>query len=242
MVAGASGKTGREVGKAILKAPDMELIGAIAAHHVGTALKDLWSESVSLVVQAHLADLNTSYAVLVDFTERQSSYERVTDAIIRGWDVVVGTTGFTQEERRSIDSLVRRYEVGAVLIANFSLGAWVMEQLAKQASHYFERAEVLEAHADTKKDQPSGTAARMAQMLAESWEIDPQAIPIHSLRLPGMVAHQSVVFGTSGQILSLRHDVHDRTAYAQGVLASVRRVHNFRGRVIQDLSEIIDPS
>lgn len=242
VVAGASGKTGREVGKAILTAHDMELVGAIAAHHAGAALKDIWSEPVSLIVQTNLAEIDVPYAVLVDFTEHQSSYQRVREAITRRWDIVVGTTGYTSTEREIIGSLVRQYQVGAVMIANFSLGAWVMEQLAKQASRYFQKAEILEAHADTKRDKPSGTAGRMAKILAESWEVDSKAIPIHSVRLPGMVAHQAVVFGTSGQILTLRHDVHDRTAYAQGVLASVRKVSDFRGRVVEDLAEIIDPA
>ncbi|MCL4494946.1 MAG: 4-hydroxy-tetrahydrodipicolinate reductase [Firmicutes bacterium] len=241
VVAGASGKTGREVGKAIAHAPDMEVVGAIAAHYAGSALKDLWSEPVSVILQRNLSDIDAPYAVLVDFTERHSSYQRVTEAIVRGWDIVVGTTGFSADERGSIDSLVRQYHVGAVMIANFSLGAWVMEQLAQQASRYFKKAEVLEAHTDTKKDKPSGTAARMAQILAESWEINAVDIPVHSIRLPGMVAHQAVVFGTMGQTLTMRHDVHDRTAYAQGVLAAVRKVSGFRGRVVYDLGEIIDP-
>ncbi|OLZ10734.1 4-hydroxy-tetrahydrodipicolinate reductase [Sulfobacillus thermosulfidooxidans] len=241
VLAGASGKTGREVGKAIYHADDMNLIGAIAQRHAGSMLTDLWAEPVPIVVKESLTQIQAPYAVLVDFTEHQSSYQRICEAVSRGWDIVVGTTGFTSEERESITQLVARYQVGAVLIANFSLGAWVMEQLAKQASQYFKKAEVLEAHADTKKDKPSGTAKRMAQLLADSWETSVDAIPVHALRLPGMVAHQAVVFGASGQILTLRHDVHDRSAYAAGVLAAIRKVRSFSGHVVQDFGRIMDP-
>lgn len=240
VLAGASGKTGREVGRAIHQAHDMNLIAAIGQNHAGSTLQDLWSEpAASLTVRRSLDEVDVAYAVMVDFTEHLSCYERIMEAISRRWDIVVGTTGFTAEERVAIARAVEHYHVGAVLIANFSLGAWVMEQLAKQASRYFKKAEILEAHADTKKDKPSGTAKRMAQILAESWETAPDMIPAHAIRLPGMVAHQAVVFGASGQILTLRHDVHDRSAYAQGVLASIRKVSDFRGQVVQDLGDIM---
>ncbi len=240
VIAGASGKTGREVGKAILHAPDMELAGAVGHAHAGAALKDLWGEpSTSLTVSGSLDTVPEGYAVLVDFTEPTSAYQRILEAIDRQWDVVVGTTGFSLEQREKIRALASQQHVGAALIANFSLGAWLLETLALQASRFMQQAEVLEAHSATKKDRPSGTAKRMQAILARAWDRDPDAIPVHSIRLPGMVAHQTVIFGTSGQTLTLQHDVHDRTAYTAGVLGAVRKIPTLRGQMVEDMGQIM---
>lgn len=242
ILAGATGRTGKEVGRAIYHAEDMELIGAIASRHRGQNLGAIWGEAdLSLVVSGNLAEIKADYAVLVDFTEAESSYGRLIEAVNRGWDIVVGTTGFNREQRETLAYLVEKNQVGAALIANFSLGAWILEKLSQEAAQYLGQVEVIEAHTDTKRDRPSGTAKRMAEVLGHLLKRDPAAIPVHSIRLPGMVAHQSVVFGASGQIVTLRHDVHDRSAYADGVLAAIRKVRDLRGRVVQDLGEIIRP-
>ncbi len=242
VVAGATGKTGKEVGRAVTRAADMELAGALGHSHAGMALGDLWGDpDLPVMVSRNMADITAPYAVLVDFTEPESAYGRMMEAIARRWDIVVGTTGFSGRQYEEIAEMVRRYQVGAVIIANFSLGAWIMERLALEASRYLNRAEVLEAHPDTKKDRPSGTARRMAGLLADSWQRDVSTVPVHSVRLPGMVAHQAVIFGASGQTLTLRHDVHDRSAYSAGVLAAVRRVREFGGTVVQDMGDIITP-
>ncbi|POB10692.1 MAG: 4-hydroxy-tetrahydrodipicolinate reductase [Sulfobacillus thermosulfidooxidans] len=242
VLAGATGKTGKEVGRAIAQAQDMELIGAVGHSHVGMALSDLWSEpGLSVVIRGAVDTIDASYAVLVDFTEPTSAYSRILEATARGWDLVVGTTGFSPLQLDAIHDRVQHQQNGAVLIANFSLGAWIMERLAQDASRYLDQAEVIEAHAATKRDRPSGTAKRMARLLADGWGRSVEDIPVHSIRLPGMVAHQAVIFGSSGQTLTLRHDVHDRSAYAAGVLAAIRRVHEFRGKVVQNLGDVIVP-
>lgn len=131
--------------------------------------------------------------------------------------------------------------MGTALIVNFSLGAWVAERLARQASHYFDAVEMLEAHHTDKHDRPSGTATAMAALLGESLKRPADSITVHSLRLPGMVAHQAVVFGAQGQVLTIRHDVHDRSAYVDGVLVAIRQVHRLGGRMVSDLGEVLDP-
>lgn len=240
VLAGATGRTGREVGKAIYREPDLQLVGAIARQHEGQPLGTLWGEpELSLDIVSDIAAIEAESAVLVDFTEAESAYGRLVEAIGRRWDIVVGTTGFTPQQRETLGYLVEKQQVGAALIANFSVGAYVLERLAVEAARYFGAVEVIEAHVDRKKDRPSGTAKRMADMLAGALHRDPDSIPVHSIRLPGMVAHQTVIFGTSGQVVSLRHDVHDRSAYAAGVIAAIRKIHEMKGRVVQNLGDIL---
>lgn len=243
VVAGITGKTGSAVGRAIHAAPDMDLVGGLSQQHVGEELSLLWGDpSVSVVLSGRVSEVPVDYAVLVDFTEPHSAFTRLSEAIERGWDIVVGTTGFSADHRTNLANQVSERGVGAAIIANFSLGAWVAEQLAREASRYFQAVEVLEGHHATKKDRPSGTARAMARMLGETLDRDPDAIPVHSIRLPGLVAHQAVIFGAQGQVLTIRHDVHDRTAYVDGVLAAVRRVNQLGGRLVSDLGAILNPS
>lgn len=242
VLAGASGRTGREVGRAIYRTEDMVLVGAIARRHAGSSLERLWGEpGLSLGVVESLQSLDVPYAVLVDFTEPASSFLRLVEAIQRKWDLVVGTTGFGPEERAELAQRVTTSGVGAAVIANFALGSWVAEKMASEISRYFPDVEVIESHHQSKKDRPSGTARRMAEILGAELHRSPDHIPVHSIRLPGMVAHQTVIFGSSGQVVSLRHDVHDRTAYATGVMAAIRQIHRFHGRMVTDLGEVLDP-
>ncbi len=241
VVAGITGKTGEAVGKAIHQASDMCLVGAIAARHAHEHLGARWNdETLDLSMVSQIEDLDSMpYAVLVDFTEPESAAHRIQWAVSRRWDIVVGTTGFSLEHRRRIEQLVDQYQVGAALIANFSIGAWFLERMAVEASRLFEVGEVIEAHHASKRDRPSGTAKRMASLLAESWRRQPEDIPVHSIRLPGLVAHQTVIFGAEGQLLTFRHDVHDRSAYGKGVVMAIRKIHEFRGRVVSDLTDVL---
>ncbi len=240
VLAGASGRTGREVGRAILSADDMTLAGAIGNTQVGMRLDSLWpGQSGDLEITAALPWVEGNPVVLVDFTEPKSSYSRILEAIDRGWHVVVGTTGFTSAERQSIRDRVQERGVGAALIANFSLGAWLIERLVEEAARYFSEAELVEAHHPHKKDRPSGTAKRLAERLAHQWGRDLEQIPVHAIRLPGMVAHQEVLFGAPGQVLTIRHDVHDRSAYTEGVLRGIRRIEGFAGQLIEDPGPIM---
>lgn len=242
VVAGVTGKTGSAVGWGICQAPDLDLVGGLSQRNAGTDLGTLWGDpGLTLMLADNLQRIDAPYAVLVDFTEPDSAYDRLVLAVERGWDIVVGTTGFSADARAQLADRVQHHGVGAAVIANFSLGAWVAEKLAREASRYFSMAEVVEGHHAGKKDRPSGTARVMAEMLGESLKRPGGNIPVHSLRLPGMVAHQAVIFGAQGQMLTIRHDVHDRTAYVDGVLAAVRRVHQLGGRMVSDLGEILDP-
>jgi 4-hydroxy-tetrahydrodipicolinate reductase len=240
-LAGAAGRTGREVGRAIASADDMELVAALGHTHVGDHLGALWGDpDIDLVVVGSVGEAATAYpTVLVDFTEPESAFPRLVDAVDRGWSIVVGTTGFSRDQRTELARRTADRGVAAALIANFSIGAWLSERLAEEAAQFFPDAEVVEAHHATKRDRPSGTALRMAALLAKATRRDPENIPVHSIRLPGLVAHQTVLFGSAGQVLTIRHDVHDRSAYAAGVLAAIRRLPALGGRVVEDLGELL---
>jgi 4-hydroxy-tetrahydrodipicolinate reductase len=205
-VAGAAGRMGQTVCEAVLGAEDMELVGR-ADPLLDTALADL------------LADAE----VVVDFTQPDTALENALACLRAGVHVVIGTTGFDPAplERAARDA--RAGESANVLIApNFAIGALLMMRFAAEAARHMRKAEIIELHHDGKLDAPSGTAARTAQLMAEASGGEPP--PIHSVRLPGLVAHQEVIFGDLAQTLTIRHDTIGRESFMPGVLLGIRRV------------------
>ena len=162
-----------------------------------------------------LVDLGNAEA-MVDFTAPDAVEANVVAALERGIPCVVGTTGFDQAR---VDDLARDRGVACFHAPNFALGAVLMMRFAKEAAEYMPRAEIVELHNETKKDAPSGTAKATAAIVGG----DP---PIHSVRLPGLVAHQEVLFGGDGQLLTIRHDTFSREAFAPGVLLALERLRS----------------
>ena len=205
-VAGAAGRMGATTCEAVIGAPDMELVA-----RADPALE---------VTLAQALDLHPD--VLVDFTVPTSVVQNAREAVAAGVHVVIGTTGFDLEQLRTLR--------GANIFAapNFAIGAVLMMQFAAQAATHMARAEIIELHHDRKLDKPSGTAARTAKLMREAVEAAQGAgdyeVPIHSVRLPGLVAHQEVILGDVGQTLTIRHDSVDRQSFMPGVLLAVRRV------------------
>jgi 4-hydroxy-tetrahydrodipicolinate reductase len=194
-VAGAAGRMGATVCDAVTGAEDMELAGR-ADPQLGVSVADVVGD----------AD------VLVDFTRPDTALENIRLAVGAGVHVVVGTTGFDVGEIAAMPG------DGKVLVApNFAIGAVLMMRFAAEASRIMAKAEIIELHHDRKLDAPSGTAARTAELMQGD-------VPIHSVRLPGLVAHQEVILGDVGQTLTIRHDSTDRTSFMPGVLLAVRRV------------------
>jgi 4-hydroxy-tetrahydrodipicolinate reductase len=194
-VAGAAGRMGATTCEAVEAAQDMELCGR-ADPALGVAV----------------ADVLGSCDVLVDFTRPDTALQNIRLAVAAGVHAVVGTTGFDVGEIAAMDG------AGKVLVApNFAIGAVLMMRFAAEASRIMAKAEIIELHHDRKLDAPSGTAARTAQLMEGD-------VPIHSVRLPGLVAHQEVILGDVGQTLTIRHDSTDRTSFMPGVLLAVRRV------------------
>ena len=225
-VLGARGRMGSEVVKAVTEAPDLELVAAL----------DLGDSLGSLVANGA--------QVVVDFTTPDSVMANLEFLISNNINAVIGTTGFDDARIAKIKSLLASSKSGVLIAPNFAIGAVLMMEFATKAAKYFESAEIIELHHPNKVDAPSGTAARTAELMAKSRKEAglapmPDAtstslegargaivgdIPVHSVRLRGLVAHQEVLLGGIGETLSIRHDSIDRVGFMPGVLLGVRQV------------------
>lgn len=252
VVNGACGKMGREVIKAVSDASDMTLIGAIDSNpdYIGQDVGEVAGcGPVEIPIlndlQATLvfATQEKTQGVMVDFTHPSCVYDNVRSAIAYGVRPVVGTTGLTPEEIQKLADFAEKASTGCLIIPNFSIGMALLQQAAVQASRYFDHVEIIELHHNQKADAPSGTAIQTAQQLAglgktyntpvvEETEklagargsIADDNIRIHSVRLPGFIAHEEVIFGSPGQIYTLRHDTTDRSSFMPGVLLAIRKI------------------
>lgn len=252
VVSGAGGKMGREVLRAVHGAEDMELVGAADPFGAGEDVGELAGVG-SLGVRASKSlteALEVSGAShVVDFTTPDAVFDNVMSAVEMGRRVVFGTTGLSEESLGAIDARARELETGVVHAPNFAIGAVLMMRFAAEAAQFFEDVEIIELHHDQKKDAPSGTAIKTAELIsaarlsageiASTTSVDsPQdtargervkGVHIHSVRLPGLVAHQEVVLGLAGQTLSIRHDSIDRVSFMPGVLLALRKVQAVKG-------------
>jgi len=242
-VFGAGGRMGSTVCRAVRDALDMELVAAIDPQHAG-------SESGEIRLAASAQELETTGAqVAVDFTVLDAARENLRWCAAHGVHAVVGTTGFGEAELAELADLFESSAANAVIVPNFAIGAVLMMRFAEMAAPYFETAEIIELHHDRKIDSPSGTAVRTAQRMAaasKDWADDPtttviatgsrgglvDGIPVHAVRMRGMVAHQEVILGTTGQTLSIRHDTYDRESFMPGVLLAVRNIAERPGLTI----------
>ena len=232
-VLGAKGKVGATIVDAVEGADDLTFTAGVDA-----------GDALSLFT-------DTETEVVVDFTHPDVVMGNLEFLIGAGIHAVVGTTGFTDERLEQVRSWLADAPGVAVLIApNFAIGAVLSMQFAKQAARFFESVEVIELHHPHKADAPSGTAARTARLIAEARKgmppnpdatstgmdgargADVDGIPVHSIRLAGLVAHQEVLFGTQGETLTIRHDSLDRTSFVPGVLLGVRNVARHPGLTI----------
>lgn len=246
VVSGAAGRMGAEVVRAVSAEADMRVAGALELKPEAEYLTLPGGERVPF--SADLAALidNTKPDVMVDFTHRDAANANLRIAIERGVSLVVGTTGFSEAEIADMERLVNERGIGMVWAANFALGAVLMMHLAKTAAKYLDSVEIIELHHDRKADAPSGTALNTARAImaargkpfARSAEQDKPfasrgqtegGMNVHSVRLPGLVAHQEVIFGGLGQTLSIRHDSISRESFMPGVLLAVRAVVKRQG-------------
>jgi 4-hydroxy-tetrahydrodipicolinate reductase len=224
-VLGSKGKVGATMVQAVQAAEDLTLSAEVDA-----------GDALSL-----LTDNKTE--VVIDFTHPDVVMDNLKFLIDNGIHAVVGTTGFTGERLQQVHAwLAAKPGVSALIAPNFAIGAVLSMHFAKQAAPFYESVEVIELHHPHKADAPSGTAARTAALIAEARkELPPNpdattaslpgarganvdGVPVHSVRLAGLVAHQEVLFGTAGETLTIRHDSLDRTSFVPGVLLAVRRV------------------
>ncbi len=215
LVNGSKGKMGSETIKAILKEADLELVGQ-------ADLGDNLAKSIK----------STKAEVVVDFTNPSSVMENVRTILNSRAHAVVGTTGLTSDNLTEIKKLCDKNGVNCVVAPNFAIGAVLMMKFAREAAHYMPQVEIIELHHEKKVDAPSGTALKTAEMImAEREGVKMQKVPIHSVRLQGLVAHQEVIFGGLGQTLTIRHDSISRESFMPGVVMAVRKVKTLKGLV-----------
>jgi 4-hydroxy-tetrahydrodipicolinate reductase len=219
VVSGAAGRMGETVCGAVEGADGMELV-ARADPRLDIKLIDV------------LGDAD----VMVDFTTADAAPVNVSDAIEAGVHAVVGSTGFDLAELRAI-VMHADSEANCFVAPNFAIGAVLMMELARQAAPHMPEVEIIELHHDQKKDAPSGTAKRTAELIREAGGNVHE--PIHSVRLPGLVAHQEVTFGGEGQTLTIRHDSVDRSSFMPGVLLAVRKVGDLPERFVIGLENLL---
>lgn len=252
VVCGALGRMGREVVKAVQHDPELELVGAVDLNGKGQDVGGcVGLGAVGVGVDADLAAVlqRTSADVVVDFTVPQSVMQNIRITAAHNVFSVVGTTGLSADDLNEIDALCRRQNVAALIAPNFAIGAILLMQFAEQAARFFPHVEIIELHHDQKLDAPSGTALHTAEKIAAVREPLQQGHPaeeekiagarganydglrIHSVRLPGYVAHEEVIFGGLGQTLTLRHDSISRESFMPGVVLACKTIGKCAGLV-----------
>ena len=248
VINGALGRMGQEITKAVVCEPGLRAVGAVE--------KEVTQQYLPLAEASELVPLSSDLDsllkscdadVVVDFTNAEVSIAAARIAIKRKVNMVIGTTGLSEENLAEIEKLCQAYKVGAVVAPNFSLGAALLIHLSKFAAKFFNHAEIIEMHHDKKADAPSGTAIATAKAMAQAHgkpfiypevirevlsntrggEMD--GIAIHSLRLPGFMAGQEVVFSGAGETLSLRHNTISRECYLPGVILAIKEVTKRKG-------------
>jgi len=253
VVNGALGKMGKETVKAVAGDPYLELIGMVDIKSRGETLKDIsgFDFSADFRVETDLEQtlIRLKPDVVVDFTSPQAVFDNVRTVLRNGIGCVVGTTGLAEMELKQLEQLAIDKGTGLAVIPNFAIGAVLMMKFAREAARFLPDVEIIELHHDQKVDSPSGTAIKTAELINEARmpraprgfrEVekipgcrggDADQIRIHSVRLPGFVAHQEVIFGGIGQSLTIRHDSYDRVGFMPGVLMVIKKMSSVKGMV-----------
>lgn len=242
VVHGSQGRMGKEVINALCKDEELEPVGAVDKAVAQDQLT-LPDGSGKIPLSSDLAQMieKCTPDIMVDFSTHEASMSAIRVCVARGVGMVIGTTGFSQSDIEEIEQSCLQNRIGAVIAANFSLGAVLMMHLSKLAAKYFDYSEIIELHHEQKLDSPSGTAISTAKELVNARgkpfehvrsqkEVlencrggDYQGISIHSVRMPGFLAHQEVIFGGLGQTLTIRHDAISRDSFMPGVILAIKK-------------------
>lgn len=251
IIAGALGKMGQETIHAVMRDEDLELVALVdvvkPASNNGTT--DLNKDILPIENDLVQVIQRTRPDVLIDFTNPQSVFSNAKAALQNGVRCVLGTTGLNDIEIEQLERLANEKEIGVAIIPNFAIGAVLMMKFAEEAARFFSDVEIIEMHHDQKLDAPSGTAIKTAEMInnyrglkaprnsieyekiAGARGGDGNGIRIHSVRLPGFVAHQEVIFGGAGQTLTIRHDTLDRACFMPGVIMVTKKIMQQKGLI-----------
>lgn len=246
VIAGPRGKMGQEAVYTVINDDNMELVAVLDHKELAPNLAqyEQFPEQYNVPVYTELHTLFDAVQadVFVDLTTPKVGYEHTKAALFAGVRPVIGTTGFTDEQLEELVAIAKTSGVGCIIAPNFAIGAVLMMKFAQMAANYFADVEIIEMHHDRKLDAPSGTGVKTAQLISKNRVPHKQGNPeehenlsgargadidgmrIHSVRLPGLVAHQQVLFGGAGELLTIRHDSFDRKSFMTGVKLSIEKV------------------
>lgn len=251
IVSGALGKMGRETTKAILADNELELVGLVDLKSADE-IPDYSSEKgVNLRIEKDLEKVivGAKPDVMIDFTNPHSVFHNARLALKNKISCVVGTTGLNNIELKQLENIAIGNKIGIAVIPNFAIGAVLMMKFSREAAKYFPDVEIIELHHNQKVDAPSGTAIKTAEMINQARGSRPpgniseyekvagcrggnvEQIRIHSIRLPGYIAHQEVIFGGVGQSLIIRHDSFARVGFMQGVTMTIKKITQYQGLI-----------
>ncbi|MGI5920250.1 MAG: 4-hydroxy-tetrahydrodipicolinate reductase [Syntrophomonadaceae bacterium] len=252
VVVGALGKMGLETVRAVYADEALKLVGLVDVQAKGEKLSEIIGAKESeLVVQTDLDKVieQTRPDAIVDFTNPQAVFGNAKTALNNRITCIVGTTGLNDIELKQLEKLANENETGIAIIPNFAIGAVLMMKFAQEAARYLPDVEIIELHHNQKLDAPSGTAIKTAELITKGRSLRPpkntreyekiagarggevNQVRIHSVRLPGLVAHQEVIFGGTGQSLSIRHDSYDRVSFMPGVILAIKKMMTIKGLI-----------
>jgi 4-hydroxy-tetrahydrodipicolinate reductase len=257
VVSGANGKMGREVVKMIAEVEDFELVGAVDLEESGEDIHQLLGlDKPAVKINDDLKAVleKTDPDAVVDFTSPQVVMENIQTTLKQGVDIVVGTTGITEVDLTDIKQW-NNQQNKVIIAPNFAIGAILMINFARKAAKFMDDVEIIELHHDEKIDAPSGTAIQTAEQISQNLDKKEEIeeieklegarggvqdeIHIHSVRLPGLVAHQEVIFGGEGQTLHLKHDSISRESFMPGVELAIKKLEEVEG-IVYGLENILD--
>lgn len=259
ILAGPRGRMGSEAITMIERTEDFKLVACIDYKHGGKKLKEIdsnFQSDVPVFAEANECFQAIKADVFVDLTVPETGYIHTKAAIEHHIRPVVGTTGFTSEQISELTQLSQDHKTGGIIAPNFAIGAVLMMQFSKMAAKYFNNVEIIEKHHDNKLDAPSGTAVKTAELIREVRKSKRQGHPdeketlqgargaeidgmrIHSVRLPGLVAHQEVIFGGAGQTLTIKHDSLNRESFMDGIKYSIEQVMDLK-QLVYGLENIL---
>ena len=261
VIAGPRGRMGSEAVKLVTNTEHFELVAAVDHKNDGMMLSDIEGfqsiPGVPVYSEIEKCLRNTKADVLIDLTTPEVGMYHAKTALLHHVRPVVGTTGFTKQDLEELERLCTEKELGCIIAPNFAVGAVLMMKFSQMAAKYFGDVEIIEMHHDQKLDAPSGTAVKTAEMIAAVRESKKQGhpneketiagarggdydgMPIHSVRLPGLIAHQQVLFGSDGQTLTIRHDSYNRGSFMSGVKVAVETVMK-NNTFVYGLENILD--
>ncbi|NLM17148.1 MAG: 4-hydroxy-tetrahydrodipicolinate reductase [Candidatus Riflebacteria bacterium] len=232
LVSGSLGKMGKTLCDYIKAQPDYELVAGVdkASKETGA----LFEGGYKIYNDLKQALSENQIDVIIDFTEPKSVFDNILTAIENKTPIIVGTTGLKDAQKEILAQNAQENGTPVLIVPNFAIGAILMAELAAKAAKYMQACEIIELHHDAKKDKPSGTSIETRKGILkalgkESQQSDNSIIPIHSVRLPGLVAHQEVILGALGQTLTIRHDSYDRNSFMPGIRIAIEQIQNLKG-------------